>query len=175
MRVRIRSRCCRSRSVWRSTCRLSGRRRSRRRAITSTTSSMWRFRSTSRERPGWLRESLRMLDRADIECVVVDGVGPAASLIVPLREAGVEVEVVTTSRAWSCVRPAARPDRRRTSWRTWVRLSCGTRFGARSSVRLGMRGRGRGKPRASIFRRWWRRRWRLGAAAGVTGGEVVIY
>jgi predicted Fe-Mo cluster-binding NifX family protein len=40
---------------------------------------------------------LRMLERADIESIVIDGVGPAASLILALRDEGVEVLVVSTS------------------------------------------------------------------------------
>jgi predicted Fe-Mo cluster-binding NifX family protein len=47
---------------------------------------------------GWVVERLvEMLERVDVEVVVCDGVGPAASLIVPLSEAGVTVETVNTT------------------------------------------------------------------------------
>lgn len=47
---------------------------------------------------GWVVDRVvEMTDRADIDSVLIDGVGPAASLIVPLQEAGLEVEVVSTS------------------------------------------------------------------------------
>lgn len=41
--------------------------------------------------------TVEMVDRGNIDVVVIDGVGPAASLIGPLREAGVTVEVINMS------------------------------------------------------------------------------
>jgi hypothetical protein len=47
---------------------------------------------------GWVVDTLAgMVERGDPEIVVCDGVGPAASLLVPLREAGVPVETVTAA------------------------------------------------------------------------------
>jgi hypothetical protein len=51
-------------------------------------------------KPGtsWLPERLaEMVERGDPDVVVCDGVGPAASLLVPLAEQGVRVEVVSSS------------------------------------------------------------------------------
>ena len=58
-------------------------------------------------------------------------------------------------------------------WRTWGRWSCGMRCGGEGAA-LGMRGRGRGRRRIDISP-LVAATLALGAAAGVTGGEVVIY
>lgn len=52
----------------------------------------------SRPGTGWVvGEIVRMVERLDPEVVLCDGVGPAASLLVPLREAGVDVQTVTVA------------------------------------------------------------------------------
>jgi predicted Fe-Mo cluster-binding NifX family protein len=117
---------------------------------------------------------LKMLDRADIDCVVLDGVGPAASLILALREAGVEVEVVSTSEhGHACGR--------------LVDLVEEDELAHLGSLEL--RDAVRGAKSRPLGDAWaWSRKTSsvdisplvaatlaLGAAAGVTGGEVVIY
>jgi predicted Fe-Mo cluster-binding NifX family protein len=117
---------------------------------------------------------LQMVDRADVECVVVDGVGPAASLIVPLQEAGIQVEVVSTSEhGHACGR-----------FLDLVQEEDLAHLGS-----LELRDAVRGAKERPLGDAWaWSRKTSsvdisplvaatlaLGAAAGVTGGEVMIY
>jgi predicted Fe-Mo cluster-binding NifX family protein len=117
---------------------------------------------------------LQMLDRADIDCVVIDGVGPAASLIVPLQEAGVEVVVVSTSEhGHACGRLLDLVEEENLAHLGSLELRDAVR-GAKSRP-LGDAWAWSRKTSSVDISPLVAATLALGAAAGVTGGEVVIY
>jgi predicted Fe-Mo cluster-binding NifX family protein len=117
---------------------------------------------------------LQMVDRADVECVVLDGVGPAASLIVPLQEAGVQVEVVSTSEhGHACGRLLDLVEEGQLAHLGSLELRDAVR-GAKSRP-LGDAWAWSRKSSSVDISPLVAATLALGAAAGVTGGEVVIY